>query len=469
MKEQFISVFQQELPLSDVDHDRLLAAHRRSYATLLLSPCLGDADLIKIVVRLLAVTTDEGGREVTEREKRLEDRLIARLLAELPVRVVLHGLRELVPRRINNRRASSTVRSYLLGAPQLPAWVVRHRGLIRRLLRHAMGRGVTQSCVHLLRREGELAPHQRTYLRRHLYRYRPEEPETLRELFLFLFGALPLAEAALPPTRRYLRAAEAIHHGRGLPLSTLKGIAHSRHGRQSPAYLKKLALSDKVKREAGLPSAEDPGVVAALRRYYLASSTAEQLDHTLRRLDVEIEGIPSSTQRVAVVTDLSRSMRGSGDRLHNNLAIAVGLRHLLARRFDATLIDVGGEPGAPLPSARGGTDLAGGLVAALEVQPRPRHVVLISDGYDNRCEGDADAVLEMGALLGGPAVIHVVPAFTAREDLGDRPPLPRTHRVLETGERGLWGAWIRLQLAMDPEGLFDRLARHLARLEQVEP
>jgi hypothetical protein len=378
---------------------------------------------------------------------------------------VLQGLRELVTRRINNRRASSAVRSYLLGSPHLPAWVVRHRGLIRRLLRHAMGKGVSQTCVHFLQREEALAPHQQRYLRRHLYRYRPDEAQTLRELFLFLFGALPLEQASLPQTRRYLRAGQAIHHGRGLPLSTLKGIAHSRHGRQSPSYLKKLALADKVKRETGLPSAEDPGIVAALRRYYLAPSSA-LLEQTAQRLNAELEAIPSSDQRVAVVTDLSRSMRGSGDRLHNNLAIAVALRRLLERRFDAALIDVGGEP-AELPSARGATDLAGGLVEALEVQPPPQHIVLISDGYDNRCEGDLDAVLEMGALLDGAAVLHVVPAFTTREDLSDRPPFPRTHRVLETGERGLWGAWIRLQLAMDPEGLFDRLARYLARLEEV--
>ncbi len=59
------------------------------------------------------------------------------------------------------------------------------------------------------------------------------------------------------------------------------------------------------------------------------------------------------------------------------------------------------------------------------------------------------------------------PELTRREQLDDRAPLPGCERVIVTGDRGLWGAWVRLQTALDPRGLFESLVSQLTAKEQA--
>ena len=160
-------------------------------------------------------------------------------------------------------------------------------------------------------------------------------------------------------------------------------------------------------------------------------------------------------------------MAGSGDRRFNGLAIAVALRRMLAVAFNnARLIEVGGtELDGGLPEAAGDTDIAAGVLAAFG--SRPDAVVLITDGYENRCDGDLAQLLAALTRLGvAVPVVEIVPAFTEREALDDRPPLSHARRIVEPGDRGLWGAWLRLMSALWPEVLQQRLSQRLEQLER---
>ncbi len=448
------------VPLTDDDHDALLRWDRRLYASMLRLPGLAAETRMGVVIRLLAVTENAEGAAIAAAGRRREDRLIAGALAELPAAAAIAGFAELARRRVNNQRTSGCVRSYLFGSPELESWSVKHRRALRRILRHAMGRPVSQSCLHLLQRSpSELVDRQRRYLRKHLFRYGDDEGR-LREIFCFLFGKLERKEARAPLISAYLAAAEDLNAGAGLPYRCLQGLAATYH-RQAPRYLvHRIGRRDKVKRHIGETGDTADAPLIGLLRQYLESRDSELLARIDDECEVAARDLPACDVRVAVVIDASVSMLGVGHRLYNNMAIAIAVYEVIRRRAAETRpLWIGGrEVAGRYPQPSGPTDLASALLAAVAPgigSAAPDAVVVVSDGYENVEQGDARAVLRgLDELAMSVPIVHVLPAFTVREHIAGRKPLGDERPLfVETAQSGFLPLWLRLRAAVEPEKL----------------
>jgi hypothetical protein len=178
-----------------------------------------------------------------------------------------------------------------------------------------------------------------------------------------------------------------------------------------------------------------PDLVAAQRRY----------------LDAAAAAVPQYPGRLALVVDRSVSMRGYGEREWAVRSQAAALELVLGMRC-ARLSTVD-TPGA-------GTDLAGGVIAALE--GRPDLVAVVTDGYENAYEGDLARVVATLPRLGiDVPVVVCVATFGHSDDLALRRPAPAVPQrafwhEADLGPLVLWlllntraaaaGAWLRAAL-----------------------
>ncbi len=211
--------------LSDEQHDAFLTKDRSLYAALLRLPNLSAKTALAIIQRLLAVTEITVGQAVSKSQKEQEDRLILELLPHLPVSSVLQGFLKLVERRVNNQRTSGWIRAYIFGAPQLESWAVTYRETLRKLIRHALGAPVTQTCLHKFAGK---KPDKKTtaYLQRYVLRY-AKDAALVQDVFLFIFGKLKKSQFSL--LNAYFETRHDIEAGKGLPFKVLRGIAGTFH------------------------------------------------------------------------------------------------------------------------------------------------------------------------------------------------------------------------------------------------
>jgi hypothetical protein len=153
--------------------------------------------------------------------------------------------------------------------------------------------------------------------------------------------------------------------------------------------------------------------------------------------------MPALQGRLEIVLDLSSSMAASGERLYHPVALALALTRLLQERVHAVgLRYVGGSApfnGVALPLPRGETDIAAALLEAAYC--RPRFILVISDGYENRQQGDVERIVQgLRQLDLAVPIYQVVPVFTLTENLDQRrlgdsiPLIPLAH---EDGVREL--------------------------------
>lgn len=439
--------------LNQEQHIQLLENNRPVYASLLRLPNLKDEDIMKIIQNLLAVTEYEG-KAVGLEMKRLEDFLIGETLLYINPEKVLESFADLVLLKVNNQCTAGWIKSYILGSPNLETWAVNHRRKLAVLLRHAMGKQVAQTCVHFLGRENLLEKRQVVYLNKNLYKYaNPDSNQdnykvVVAEVFLFIFRALKTATS--PQLKAYLETTKDITKGENLPYRVLKGLAATYHkGATNRRQLKRLASSNKAKRDfvVGVDAGAKVSLIDAIRSQYLNGSNPD----ILAKIEAEVERIPNWDAKVAVILDTSFSMKGSGARAYNNLAIGIAFTEILKRTVrDLTVIPVGNSTKENYPIPQNGTNLANALVQALETKAEV--ILVISDGYENIEQGDALQVLEGAkALKINTPIFHILPAFTEREAFEHRRPLGDAPIFLETGERGFLPLWLRIQFTLNPD------------------
>jgi hypothetical protein len=443
--------------LTPQDHDAWLEHDRASYAALL--PLLAGvpAQAIEIVIRLLAVTRDARGVEVDRGRKIEEDHLIAGALAGLPPRLAIDGLLELVRRRVNNQRTSGCIRSYVFGSPDLEAWAVTHRAKLRRLVVHALGKRTASSCLRLLGREpGALTPMEQAYLSRHVDRHATDRA-LARDVFLHLFGALRSTER--PRLRAYLEARADLERGRGLPYRTMQGIAGTFHPGTPRRKIFALSVFEKEKRDVGeTADMLDDSLVGLIRAHYRTRD--EALVPKIRaELERTVERIPRWNARLAVVLDASQSMCGVGQRLYNAMAIAIAVMETAALRVArCDVVTIGQQHERSVwPEPRGATALAPALLEAAGKQPDA--ILVISDGWENAQQGDTKVVAQALKMIGVCPIVHIVPAFTDRDQLEGRVLSPDWPLFIETGLGGLDRLWLKIRIAADPAGALETLRR----------
>ena len=431
-----------DLPLSDAEHDAFLVADRKLYAALLRLPNLSPETLMAIIQRLLAVT-DVPTAGISKAE---EDNLILQCLPHLPVSSVLQGFLNLVKRRVNNQRTSGWIRAYIFGAPQLESYAVTYRQTLRKLIRHALGAPVTQTCTHkfLLEKPDKKT---KTYLQRYVLRY-AKDTALVEDVFLFLFGKLKTSKFSL--LNAYLATRHNIEAGKGLPFKVLRGIAGTFQPEIPQRRLRRLAGREKLKRD--VTEQFDGSLVGKIREYYQSSI---DLSHLNEAINAEAAQITALDAHVYFIMDASASMRGFGHREFNNIAIAMGLLKVFQKRIRKTEIAwIGGAPNKKnaFPEPIGTTSLAPALIK--EIQQNTDLIILISDGYENVEQGDTAMVLAEIEKLGIKIpMLHIIPAFTERENIADRQPLVGSPTFLETGQRGFLSTWLRIRAHLEPESL----------------
>lgn len=451
-------VVQDQIPLSETSHNTLLEHNRMLYASLLNLPGLSVEDSMQIIQRLLAVT-EQSGKAVSLDAKRTEDRLISEVLPFLEVSKVLEGFGKLVALKVNNQRTATWIKSYILGSPSLEQWAVSHRSLIAKLLTHALGKQVAQTCVNfMLLNNAKRNDRQNAYLQKNIYRYASDNDLALvKDVYLFLFGKL--GSTSHEKLNAYLQSRKKLEQGKGLPYKVLRGLAATFHPKVEASQVRRLAGKQKVKRDfivgAELVEANSTNLVDRIRKQYIEGGQDEWIT---QKILAEASKIPHWDAKVALVLDTSYSMLGFGARMYNNLSIATALTQVLEKRTsELTIVQVGNQQATNFPQAQGVTTLAEGILEAMSHQPDA--VLVVSDGYENVEQGDAEMVLRGLKNLGVETpFVHVLPAFTVREAYEHRQALGnRTPLILETGEKGFLPTWLNIQFALQPDHIADVL------------
>jgi hypothetical protein len=315
--------------------------------------------------------------------------------------------------RRNGRRVRTFGLRFLLGHPSLNELAAtRRRGLVR-LFKHFLGER-TWSAVR--RALGGLRSFDRTgdrFLQRELLRHAPRHTTDRRmwEALCVLAGV----ECALTDPHLVLRARARVNlaNGAGLPRETLLGLRG-----QFPT----VSVARALELAAPEPEPRGDGPLTTLHKRAL---TGEPVD--TEELEGWLDAVERTTVPVrgaaAVVVDLSASMASSGARAFHPAALGVTLARLLsARAIPVTVHTVGGTgsvegPGFPRP--RWSADLASGVLDAAATEPGA--IFVITDGYENRREGDvAEVVRGLRQLELGIAVTQVIPLFSGAEDLSAR-------------------------------------------------
>lgn len=385
-------------------HQYILGNYRRLYARTLAAG-VNDFNKAQIILNLL-----QTGRETPQTDKAEENALLTRAVQTLPSHRAWGLFAEVRKRSINNRRSRALLRAFLhtRNGERGAFETVKYRGKIRAAVTHAH-----------TKLTGEQGP--------------------------FLFGEFgkgtdkkrfdtPLFEAY----RRAYFSEEAVYE---LPYTIAEGFA-TRHQVPRERFLERIAHQmtnhEKLRLQTNADDAGKRGVnlnfdlsrapLTQLVLYVLSLPISERLD---RRDELEaalqasarrtLRLSPLRLQSVATVLDRSYSSSGSEERQRRPLAVALGVHFLLREAVgEYAPFWTGGPVGDPLlVGARGQTNLADGLIAAL--QTGAQTVIIVSDGCDNDPPGGASEVLRVWRERFDPkrsvSIIHCNPVFSA-DDYG---------------------------------------------------
>ncbi|MFE0459289.1 hypothetical protein ACFW1A_08495 [Kitasatospora sp. NPDC058965] len=386
------SAAEQSLSL-DFLHAYLLGNYRDLYtATLALD--INDHNAARIVLNLLT-TADAASAE----QRRLEGRLIARRLAQLPPQRVYRLFGELRRARVNNRRTRAIMRDWLAARPDPALDAVKYRAGLKGALRHS----------HLTPPHPELGS----------FLFHSKHPAAYRE---------PLLDA----WRRAHYEQSALYQ---LPFTVAEGFA-AKHGLPRGDFLAKidprlttlerLRLQESA-RGAGAAPAADLGrmPLTRLASYVLGRPVPDraarrvELDAALRSAARRTAGRQQGTWgRVAAVLDDSFSSYGSGQKRRRPLAAALASHYLLGALGEQYRgFWTSGRTDALLAHPSGPTPLGLRILDALDWAPD--RLVIVSDGWDNAPPGLAAEVLRVWRTRldpqGATPVVHLNPVYDAAD------------------------------------------------------
>lgn len=386
---------------------------------------------------------------------------VVSLLSSLPGEQSLQIVELVSDLRLNGHRARALVLSFLLGHPQFVLFAATRKKRIVRLLKHSLGERTWSSVRRAL---AETSPEGETLLAREVLCYVQEDRRQSVLAALTFLAGLPLPEHVDEPLlKKSADARRNLELGQSLPLETLLGVRGNYH-KEFPLQ-KVRHLSAPVQR-----SMHREGELTATYKELLTTHPQmldEQTEHFQERLRLATQSLPRLEGRLAIVLDLSASMVSSGERLYHPAALAlVMVRQLRDLVSEMTLIQVGGSESVLQhfsPAPEGASDLASALLEALRGQPDL--VMILSDGYENRREGDVAQVVEglMRLEIAVP-IYQVTPLFTESENLERRcfsPAIPVVALADEQDIRELL-AYIVLATASTPMTL-----QEIEQLQQI--
>jgi hypothetical protein len=173
---------------------------------------------------------------------------------------------------------------------------------------------------------------------------------------------------------------------------------------------------------------------------------------------------------MALVQDVSASTRSYGDREFCTLSQSVALQMVLQKCCNNLQVHaVGGDSDDDLPMPCGHTDLATGVLDALE--DRPDLVAIVSDGYENLYPSDLDRVVAALPDAGiDTPVVFCHSKFTPADDLSLRNPAPNLPQLEFWHQEDFENLLVSLCLMVDSQaskaGLQEFLLQKLDRYQQ---
>jgi hypothetical protein len=433
------------LPLAEhagaVDlHGALCESAPEFYMYLLADPATEVSHKREIFVNLLGHGAAQG----------IERAHILAVLRLLPVDEALKVIGVVRDLRINRSRARELVLAFLLGHEQFPVLAAIKRQRLAHLLKHVLGERTWSAIKHAL---ASTTPEGEAFLQREVLRYAWNgDVARTREVLCFLTG-VPF-NATHPDLTKSLAARQDLEQGKGLPDQTLLGIRGIFQKRVPVGQVRRLSATvsetahadgplttlykeDFLTRPAVTVPSTDGGteqtdgpfaqafkVFKALFGQPVAGKSQEAFGLDVsEQIQQAAESLPRIEGRIAVVLDLSASMVSSGERLYHPVALALALTCLLQTCVRDVLLyqagDVTASKKEALPLPQGAADLATAMIEAARQQPQA--ILVITDGYENRRQGDAGQVARGLRQLGlAFPVYQVVPLFAATEKLSQR-------------------------------------------------
>lgn len=446
---------------ADVESLHTLCAAAPSFGLAALHDALVDVSRKSVIFATLIKQSSIDARDLAAAVRSLSDEEFL---------TVLIGLKT---RRVNGRRARQVGLRALLGHERFAELASCHRQRTVEILKHLLGE---RTWATVCRRLADNAGADDPFLRRNILRF-AIHAEPTHEVLLFLAGigvessapkkqpwiVIPWLsksesprEWTLSPLRRSVAARKSLEAGRGMPLQTLSGIRGTFHPQVAPQTARELAAPRvRVERRDGRLTIE-----------FKEEFAKPASDRSFADV-VGNDRTDASAVSIAVVLDLSASAGSSGERTNHPAALGLALLGELQRLVgDLDLFQVGGTSTLDadvLPRPTGATDLATAVLSAAETSPDA--ILIITDGYENRRQGDTSQVVEGLRRLGVASdVAQVVPLFAAGEDLsrrrlGSNIPLVAVEHESSAGE-----LTARAVLAREPDALSADVIRKLESL-----
>lgn len=378
-------------------HQQTAAADPVLYALCAVDEHVGRAQRSRVLFTLLA-----SSRKGLDRDDRAAiDRVVCWLLTVLPAAKVLEVFVALRKVRANHKHTAKAILRYLLNHPDMETLLKSRRPTVAEVFEHALGRDTFRGAVkHLLEGEqGDIG-----YARRHLLRWTEQVARTQKAIQA-IFGT-HIGTQIAPQDFVQISAQDPTAYERTHEAYEPTAI--------SPAAPKTVTATNR-------------GTIAShLVRLYRGGANAELEAAVERDVLARAATLPRFEGRVALVLDVSASAKSYGEREFCCVAQSVAFQKVLAKQCaDLRVIQVGGDgffSSLSLPNPAGPTDLATAVLDAVDTVPDV--IIVVTDGYENRVEGDLGAVLE--ALPGAGVHVPVVMChslFTHKDDLSLRRPV----------------------------------------------
>jgi len=374
-----------------------VALHQDAAATdAVMSALLGLTESAQVDQRgrLLYEALRRSRTDLTPEDRALLDRTAQTLLRLLDADRVITVFLALRRVRANHQHVRRTIASYLLEHPAAESLWQSRRPAVADCLEHALGKNVLRACARYAGAGADATEQESAYLRRQALRFAREPGRAIRLL------------AGLDRSCR----------------QTAPGVPDRAYQSAHQAFAQQMV--DRPERPNTITATDRGAISAALIALY-----RETPQPGLRSLFRDgLERIVTQTPRfpghVALVLDMSASLRGYGDREFCYLAQSVAFRVVLERTVQRLTVHAVG--GSALGS--GATDLATTVLDALEPQgdgKAPDVVLVVSDGYENRYAGDLARVTAALPQAGiRTPVVFCQSKFTAQDDLALRTPAP---------------------------------------------